>query len=170
MATPNNRETIDLSAYPEMVVIYLGMRVKTLKGLFTLIGLGPQIDKAGAERPEGLLHCENNIIFSLFPLHIGMRWYWRDFESMENWTRSQPHRKWWQDFVKNAGGTGFWHETYFIKGGMEAIYADLPNNVGFKAFAPVVPAKGTMFSARSRLEKEGVSPETPEGTSEKEIY
>ena len=37
--------------------------------------------KAGSARPEGLLHFENNIIFSFFPLHVGMRWYWKDFDS-----------------------------------------------------------------------------------------
>ena len=57
------------------------MRVRTFAGLKTLLGLGPQIDKAGTQRPEGLLHYENHIIFMLYPLHLGMRWYWRDFES-----------------------------------------------------------------------------------------
>jgi hypothetical protein len=43
--------TVDLSAYPELVVIYLGMRVRTFPGIKTLLGLGPQIDKAGL--PQG---------------------------------------------------------------------------------------------------------------------
>jgi hypothetical protein len=30
------RKTVDLSAYPDLVVIYLGMRVRTLTGLKTL--------------------------------------------------------------------------------------------------------------------------------------
>jgi hypothetical protein len=71
--------TVDLSAYPDLVVIYLGMRVRSFPGIKTLLGLVPQIDKAGAGRPDGLLHYENNIIFQLYPLHLGMRWYWRDF-------------------------------------------------------------------------------------------
>lgn len=94
MASRVDRRTVDLSAFPNLVVIYLGMRVRKLAGLKTLFGLGPQIVKAGAERPEGLLHYENNIIYSLFPLHVGMRWYWKDFESMEQWARSEPHRLW----------------------------------------------------------------------------
>src|SRR6185295_13675594 len=61
------RRTVDLSGYPDLVVIYLGMRVRGWRGLRTLLGLGPQIDRAGADRPAGLLHFENNIIFSLFP-------------------------------------------------------------------------------------------------------
>ena len=60
-----NRRAVDLAAFPDLIVIYLGMRVRTLAGIKTLLGLGPQIEKAGASRPEGLLHFENNIIFSV---------------------------------------------------------------------------------------------------------
>jgi hypothetical protein len=42
--------TVNLSAYPELVVIYLGMRVRTFPGIKTLLGLGPQIGNAGAGR------------------------------------------------------------------------------------------------------------------------
>src|SRR5437762_10287562 len=98
MAARVDRRTVDLSEYPDLVVIYLGMRVRKLAGIKRLFGLGPQIAKAGQARPEGLLHCDNGIIYSLFPLHVGMRWYWKDFESMERWARSEPHRRWWQDF------------------------------------------------------------------------
>lgn len=85
-----DRKTVDLSAYPDLVVIYLGMRVRTLAGVKRLLGLGPQIEKAGGARPDGLLHFENNIIFSLFPLHLGMRWYWRDLP-LWNAGRAQSH-------------------------------------------------------------------------------
>ena len=87
-----DRKTVDLTAYPDLVVIYLGMRVRTLKGLMTSIRLGPQIERAGEGRPDGLLRYENNIVFGFFPLHVGMRWYWENFESMENWARSETHR------------------------------------------------------------------------------
>lgn len=88
MKTNVQRQTVDLSSFPDLVVIYFGMRVRTLKGIKTLMGLGPQIDKVGGAHPEGLLHFENNIVYSLFLLHLGMRWYWKDFESMERWSRS----------------------------------------------------------------------------------
>lgn len=164
------RLTVDLSAYPNLVVIYLGMRVQALKGIKTLLGLGPQIEKAGAARPEGLLHFENNIIYSLFPLHLGMRWYWKDFESMERWTRSEPHRVWWQNFLRDSGGTSFWHEAYFMRGGMEGIYNDVKNPVGFQIFAPLAEPRGSAFSARKRLGLEGNSPAEPEGMSEQDFY
>ncbi len=167
---PVDRQTVDLSSFPDLVVIYLGMRVRTMYGIKTLLGIGPQIDKAGAERPDGLLHFENNIIFSLFPLHLGMRWYWKDFESMERWTRSEPHLTWWRDFMRSSGGTGFWHETYFMRGGMEAVYGDVPAPVGLLAFAPSAAARGSMFSARHRLKKPGDTPAQPEGTTEQDLY
>ncbi len=171
MASRVNRRTVDLSAYPDLVVIYLGMRVRKLAGMKRLLGLGPQIVKAGAAKPEGLLHYENNIIYSLFPLHVGMRWYWKDFESMERWARSEPHRVWWQEFLRDSGGTGFWHETYFMRGGMEGIYDDvnLPP-IGFQGFAPSVPAKGGMFSSRARLRLAGEAPEQPAGVSEADLH
>jgi hypothetical protein len=170
MAERVDRRTVDLNSFPDLVVIYLGMRVRTLAGIKRLMGIGPQIVTAGNARPEGLLHFENNIIYSFFPLHLGMRWYWKDFESLEKWARSEPHRRWWQDFLRDSGGTGFWHETYFMRGGMEAVYDDLGTRaLGFQAFAPNVPARGPMFSARTRLRVSGEPPPQPQGTSESEV-
>ena len=86
-----------------------------------------------------------------------MRQYWRDLESLERWTRSEPHRRWWLEFARDNGGTGFWHEAYFKRGGVEAIYDELPRRLGLSAFAPVVPARGRMFSARHRAGRQDAS-------------
>jgi len=102
------RRTVDLSAYPDLVVIYLGMRQ-----------------------------------------------YWRDFESLEAWARSEPHREWWSKFLRDSGGTGFWHEAYFMRGGMEAVYIDVATDVGFLRFAPQSEARDAMFSARGRARRSG---------------
>ncbi len=167
MNTKVDRRTVDLSSYPDLVVIYLGMKVNTLTGIKTLLGFGPKISNSVAQKPDGLLLHEN-MIYSLFPPHVGMREYWRDLESLERWTRSDPHKEWWKGFLKNSGGTGFWHESYFIRGGMEAIYADISIPLGFSAFAPVHPARGPMFSARTRL-KSGAAAVAPPVT-EAELY
>lgn len=151
-----DRRTVDLSAYPDLVVIYLGMRVNALTGLKTVIGFGPQISQSVNAKPEGLLLHEN-FMFSLFPPHAGMRQYWRDFDSLERWARSTPHQMWWRRFLRNSGGTGFWHEAYFMRGGMEAVYDDMVKATGFLAFAPVLPARGAMFSARGRALRPGSS-------------
>lgn len=85
MPSSVERRTIDLSAYPDLVVIYLGMRVNRLAGLRTVLGFGPKIADSVAAQPDGLLLHEN-FIFSLFPMHVGMRQYWRDMESLLAWT------------------------------------------------------------------------------------
>jgi Domain of unknown function (DUF4188) len=77
-----DRRTVDLSAFPDLVVVYLGMHVNALFGLKRILGLGPQIADSVKAQPAGLLLHEN-LIISLFPLHLGMRQYWRDFESLE---------------------------------------------------------------------------------------
>lgn len=160
MQSKVNRQTVDLNGFPDLVVIYLGMRVNTLRGLLTLFRQGPQIEKAVAAKPDGLLLHEG-LMFSLFPLHVGMRQYWRDFESMESWSRSLPHQAWWKSFLKDSEGTGFWHETYSIRGGMEAVYDDLPGPIGFGRFAPMSKARGPMFAARNRLKINGEAPLPP---------
>jgi len=166
MRTPVERRTVDLSRYPDLVVVYLGMRVNRLAGLRTLFGFGPQIAKSVEAQPEGLLRHEN-FLFSLFPAHAGMRQYWRDMDSLLAWTRSEPHRLWWKNFLRDSGGTGFWHETYCLRGGMEAIYDDVPTPIGFMSFAPAVPARGSMFTASHRAA--GASKPDPV-LSEQDLY
>jgi hypothetical protein len=71
MAKRVERRTVDLSGYPDLVVIYLGMRVNRLTGLKTLLGFGPKISNSVTRRPHGLLLHET-LIFSLFPLHVAI--------------------------------------------------------------------------------------------------
>jgi hypothetical protein len=144
-----NRQTVDLSGFPDLVVIYLGMRVNRPRGLRTLAWIGPRIRRSVLERPDGLLLHED-LIFSVFPPHLGMRQYWRDFDAMERWARSLPHKQWWQRFVRDTGGTGFWHETYLMRGGMEAIYDDVDRPLGLMRVAPLQPARGRSHAARTR--------------------
>ncbi len=61
-------------------------------------------------------------------------------------------------------------ETYFMRGGMEAIYNDNRRPVGLQAFAPGVPARGPMFSARTRLRVPGETPAQPAGAGEPDLY
>lgn len=166
MATPVNRRTVDLTMHPNLVVVYLGMRVNRLTGLRTVLGFGPKISNSVAARPDGLLAHEN-FVFSLFPAHVGMRQYWRDLDALLAWTRSDPHREWWRNFLRNSGGTGFWHETYLMQGGMEAIYDDVPQPIGFMRFAPVVSARGAMFGASHRAARQQVGEPV---VSEEELY
>jgi Domain of unknown function (DUF4188) len=103
MAQRTVRETVDLSQYPDLVVIYLGMRVRSPRGLRTLLRAGPRIQRSVAARPDGLLRHEN-LLYSLAPPHVGMRQYWRDFDALERWSRSDPHRGWWNELLADPGG------------------------------------------------------------------
>src|ERR1700761_3197305 len=113
MPTNVNRRTVDLSQHPGLSGIYLGMRANRITGLKTLFGFGPRISASVDAQPDGLLVHEY-MLFSLFPPHLGMRQYWRDMHSLLAWSRSEPHRNWWNAFLKNSGGTAFWHETYLM--------------------------------------------------------
>ena len=126
----------------------------------------PKISSSAAAQLDGLLRYETSI-YSLFPMHVGMRQYWRDANSLLEWTRSDPHRQWSQSFLKDSGGAGLWHETYFRPEGIEAVYDNVPENIGLMAFAPAVPARGPMFAAAARTEEEfGERPVL----SEEELY
>lgn len=145
-----HRQTVDLSAYPDLVVIYLGMQVYSVRGLSTLGRLLLQIQRVRRARPDGLLGHED-FAFAQFPPHLAFRQYWRDFDSLEAWTREQPHQDWWRNFLADSKGTGFWHETHSIRGGIEAVYDDMRPVPGLGVFAPLIPARGRMFSSRGRL-------------------
>jgi hypothetical protein len=143
------------------------MKAHGFQGLRTLISFGPRIQKSVEAKPDGLLLHEN-MLFSLFPPHLGMRQYWRDLDSLEAWTRSLPHLDWWKNFLKDPGGTAFWHEAYTARGGMEAVYINMRGaKIGFSGFAGVTPARGPMFGARSRLHA-GATASAP--VTEEEFY
>ncbi len=50
-----NRKKVDLTGYPGMVVIYLGMRVNRIGGLGTLLKTGVNIRREVSSQPEGML-------------------------------------------------------------------------------------------------------------------
>jgi hypothetical protein len=165
--TPD-RTTVDLSGFPDLVVIYLGMRVNSLRGLRALISFGPKIQKSVDAEPDGLLLHEN-LVFSLVPPHAGMRQYWRDFDSLERWARSLPHKEWWKGFLADRGGTGFWHEAYSRAGQIECVYIDMPA-VGMSKLAPTEQARGSLFSARRRLGLQDSDDAPPPALSEDAVY
>jgi Domain of unknown function (DUF4188) len=132
-----------------------------------LLSFGPKIKAVIDARPDGLLLHEN-LLYSFIPPHAGMRQYWRDFDSLERWARSLPHKQWWQSFLLDRGGTGFWHETYFRDGDMESVYIDMAP-VGFAKFAPMQPARGSLFSARRRLRLQE-NAELPPGVPDDVLY
>ena len=76
-----------------------------------------------------------------------MRQYWRDLDSLERWSHSEPHKLWWQQFLRDSGGTGFWHETYFMGGGIEAIYDDMNRRPAWPALPRAASARRNVLGA-----------------------
>ncbi|MCF3947439.1 DUF4188 domain-containing protein [Acidiphilium sp. AL] len=148
---------VDLTAYPDLTVVYLGMKITRLAGIRTLLGFGRPLAALARDKPDGLLHHEN---FLWQIDHVGIRQYWRDFESLERFTRADPHKTWWSDFLGNPRGTAFWHETYRKSGGMEAIYLGVPKPIGFATFAPHRDRAGGFATARKRLDAD-ITPASP---------
>ena len=141
------RSSVDLSAYPDLVVIYLGFRVTGWRSLLKLPRIGRGLASVRKSKPPGLLAHES-VLFGF--RHLGFRQYWRDWESLEAFTRDTTHMGWWRDFAR-GGGAGIWHETYRMRGGMEAIYSGMPP-IGFARFAPARNPVGPFKSARARVQ------------------
>ena len=144
-ATP---KSVDLAGYPDLTVVYLGFHVSTWRGLVALLGIGRKLAAMDKDRPDGLLAHET-FFFGL--RHIGLRQYWRDFDALEAFTRSDPHKTWWARFAKDRAGSGFWHEAYRKAGGMEAVYIGMPKPIGLAAFAPARAPVGSFMRSRQRI-------------------
>ncbi len=87
--------------------------------------------------------------------------YWRSFEHLEAYARSQDRLHWpaWVAFNKrmgeSRGDVGIWHETYMVRAGQyEAIYSGMPR-WGLGRAGSLIPATGRKESARGRMAKEG---------------
>lgn len=141
-------KSVDLAGYPDLTVVYLGFHVSTLRGLATLMGIGRALVGINKDKPDGLLAHET-FFFGL--RHVGIRQYWRDFESLEAFTRSEPHKTWWARFSKDTAGSGFWHEAYRKAGGMEGLYIGMPKPIGLAAFAPPRAPVGSFMRSRQRI-------------------
>lgn len=158
------RRSVDLSGYPDLVVVYLGYHASNLKGVVSLLRIGRGLRSIRKSLPAGLLSHED-LWFGF--MHPGFRQYWRDFESLETFTRAPQHAAWWRDFARSPGGGGIWHETYRLRGGMEAIYSGV-RGVGFASFAPERVPTGSFMSARQRVEADirQVQPEPDAGSGD----
>lgn len=148
MQQPPLRETVDLSTYPDLVVMLLGLKLRSIRALPAFIDIGKGLASISRTPPDGMLTSDQ---FMFGWNHVGIRCYWRDLPSLEAFTRQAPHSVWWKSFLKNPNDCGFWHETYSSRGGMEAIYIDLPEGTGFGRFAPIRPPVGSYMSSSERL-------------------
>ena len=151
------RITVDTDAYPELVFIELGMSPNNLLGYFTVLSVLPGIRRS--TKAEGLLAHNLGVIMKGLRPHFIIRQYWRSFADLERYARGDgTHKSWWREMVQDTRHTTIWHETYSIKGGVDAIYGTTGKNygaVGLAAFAPRIDARGSAYSARKRMHAEG---------------
>jgi hypothetical protein len=148
MTATTRRETVDLAAYPDLIVVLLGFHIRRLRSLPALAGIGRGLAAIAREPPDGLLRDERCLYAWN---HLGIRQYWRDPDSLEAFTTAEPHATWWRDFLRDPRGSGFWHEVYSARGGVEAVYVNMPRRPGLGAFAPVRQPVGPFLSGRDRL-------------------
>ena len=140
-----DRRTVDLSAYPDLVVIYLGMRVNAFCRPEAPAGTGPanrRLRQSQARRPAAARRPSLLAVSRCTPAcastgAISNRWSAGPAPSRT--ANGGRH------FLRDSGGTGFWHETYALRGGIEAIYDDMPQPIGMMKFAPLQPARGSSF-------------------------
>jgi len=57
-----------------------------------------------------------------------------------------------------------------MRGGIDAIYDDMGQPLGLARFAPAIPARGAMFSARHRAGRDGQALTVPPVVSEDGYY
>lgn len=93
------------------------------------------------------------------PIRLGViAQYWRSFEQLEAYARSQEASHWpaWVAFNKRIRGArgdiGIWHETYRIRAGeYECVYSGMPP-FGLASAAELVPiGREAQSAARDRL-------------------
>jgi hypothetical protein len=132
---PPTRRSVDLSGYPDLVVVYLGYRANAPRGLLTIMLLQE--------------------FFLLGPFHVGFRQYWTDFAHLKTFTVTGQHATWWASMGKDTKGGGFWHETYCKSGGIEALYIDMPP-LGLGRFAPELDPVGPFMTSAQRLARPDV--------------
>jgi Domain of unknown function (DUF4188) len=114
------------------VVFLIGMRInrpwKPHRWLPVLTAMRPMIRELQADPTTGFLGAT----YGLLAAGPAVVQYWRSFEDLERYARSQDarHLPAWRRFnqtVRSSGDVGIWHETYRVDAdGYEAGYANMP--------------------------------------------
>jgi hypothetical protein len=143
----------------DFVVFAIGMRInkpwKVHKWLPTFLAM-PRMLKELQARPE------SGFLGSISGGTLIVQ-YWRSFDHLEAYARSQDHEHWpaWVSFNKrmraSRGDVGIWHETYLVRAGQyETVYSGMPP-WGLGKAGTLVPAAGRKESARGRVEKDAAA-------------
>lgn len=146
-----NRMTAQIEG--DFVVFLIGMRInkpwKLHKWLPVFLAMPRMLKELEGYPASGFLGSINS-----FGVIVQ---YWRSFDQLEAYARSQDHRHWpaWIDFNKRVGKSrgdvGIWHETYQVRAGeYETVYSGMPP-YGLGTAGKLIPASGRHESARGRF-------------------
>ena len=155
------------------VVFIIGMRINRFLSLrkwtFGAISFVRMLLDLRKYQEKGYLGGQQIV----YPRGIGMIQYWRSWEDLERFARSQAemHVPVWRRYnqmVGNDGTFGIWHESYLVEPAKyEAIYDNMPA-FGLGTVLNHLPATGRRETARRRLggtnEPAVPSPPTPAPT------
>jgi hypothetical protein len=137
----------------DFVVFLIGMRInkpwKVHKWLPVLLAMPRMLKELQAHPESGFLgHIASPGLIVQ---------YWRSFEQLEAYARSQEYSHWpaWVAFNKrvriSSGDVGIWHEAYCVAAGQyETVYGAMPA-FGLGKVGRLVPATGRRESARGRI-------------------
>jgi hypothetical protein len=152
------RMTVEIEG--DFVVFLIGMRINkpwTVYQWLPVLLAMPRMLKELAGRPD------SGFLGHTFALGVIVQ-YWRSFEHLERYARSQDGQHWpaWLAFNKkigrSRGDVGIWHETYRVRAGeYEAVYSGMPP-IGLGKVGILVPASGARESARGRLVRDARVP------------
>ncbi len=140
------------------VVFLIGMRVNrflAFKKWFAVANaMGPMMQSLKRDPEKGLM--ASHMFFRMWPLETCLVSYWRSFEDLHQFARSEsdPHWAAWQAFMRDVGAdgsVGIWHETYQVNPDQyECIYANMPA-FGLAAATEHVTISEKTRSARARM-------------------
>ena len=101
--------------HPTLCVSVFGLQYLTPEGerSYAASGIQPEVlQSLDAARQHGLLGYR----YLYAPKEVLIMQYWRSYDDMDRWARTQPHSRWWRWLNEHNGpNLGFYHEIYQCK-------------------------------------------------------
>ena len=142
----------------DFVVFLIGMRINKPWKIGTWLPLARAMPRMLKELDAGDPEVTGFLGHSGLSMS-SMTQYWRSFDHLEAYARSESAEHWpaWVAFNRalkgRRGDVGIWHETYLVRAGdYEAVYSGMPPT-GLGKVARLVPATGNREAARQRLRR-----------------
>ena len=145
----------------ELVLLRMGLRALRWTAWGHVKRLASEVERASTRaiaEKAGLLRSER-VRFE--GRHLGFLQYWSGFDSLEAWSRREPHSAWWRSAVERMRSTGdiaVYHEAFVVAPeGVESIYMNCPPT-GLSAFGILKEPVGNLTTGRDRLNRRARKP------------